>query len=40
MIDRLTTIKRSSVQQRIGQLTASQLVGVERAIATFLGLAS
>jgi len=40
MVDRLTTVKRSSVQLRVGRLTASQLVGVERAIATFLGLAS
>lgn len=40
MVDKLTTIKRSSVQLRVGRLTASQLAGVERAIATFLGLAS
>lgn len=39
MIDKLTTVRRSSVQQRIGRLSASQVVEIERALAAFLGLA-
>ncbi|WP_269092310.1 hypothetical protein [Arthrobacter hankyongi] len=38
-IDRPTTVRRSSVQGRIGRLTTSQLVSVERALLVFLGLA-
>ena len=40
VIDTITTVARSSVQLRVGRLTATQLVQVERAVATFLGLAS
>lgn len=39
MIDKLTTVRRSNVQTRVGRLTASQLVEVERALMVFLGLA-
>jgi mRNA interferase MazF len=39
MIDKLTTVKRSNVQVRVGRLTADQVVEVERALMTFLGLA-
>jgi mRNA interferase MazF len=39
MIDKLTSVRRSSVQERVGRLTATQLVGVERAMLAFLGLA-
>ncbi len=39
MIDKLTTVKRSNVQSRVGRLTAEQLVEVERAVMVFLGLA-
>ncbi|WP_426623159.1 type II toxin-antitoxin system PemK/MazF family toxin [Leifsonia sp. McL0607] len=39
MIDKLTTVRRSNVQERVGRLTAAQLVGVERALLAFLGLA-
>lgn len=39
MIDKLTTVRRSSVQERVGRLTAMQLVEVERAMLAFLGLA-
>ncbi|MDO5534808.1 MAG: type II toxin-antitoxin system PemK/MazF family toxin [Propionibacteriaceae bacterium] len=39
MVDKLTTVRRSNVQARVGRLTAQQLVEVERAIMTFLGLA-
>lgn len=39
MIDKLTTVRRSNVQTRVGRLTAEQVVEVERAIMAFLGLA-
>ena len=39
MIDKLTTVRRSSVDTRVGRLTAEQLVEVERAMMAFLGLA-
>jgi mRNA interferase MazF len=39
MIDKLTTVRRSHVQEKVGRLTASQLVEVERAMLAFLGLA-
>lgn len=39
MVDKLTTVRRSNVQTRVGRLTAEQLVEVERSLMTFLGLA-
>ena len=39
MIDKLTTVRRSNVQGRVGRLTAVQLVEIERAMMAFLGLA-
>ncbi|MFT4219538.1 MAG: type II toxin-antitoxin system PemK/MazF family toxin [Microbacterium sp.] len=39
MIDKLTTVRRANVHTRVGRLTAPQLVEVERAMLTFLGLA-
>lgn len=39
MIDKLTTVRRSSVGDRIGRLSSAQMLEVERALATFLGLA-
>ncbi len=39
MVDKLTTVRRSDVQTRVGRLTAEQLAEVERALMTFLGLA-
>ena len=39
MIDKLTTVRRSNVQTRVGRLTAEQLVEIERAMMAFLGLA-
>jgi mRNA interferase MazF len=39
MIDKLTTVRRSNVQTRVGRLTTEQLVEVERAMMAFLGLA-
>lgn len=39
MVDKLTTVRRSNVQTRVGRLTAEQLTEVERSLMTFLGLA-
>lgn len=39
MVDKLTTVRRSSIQARVGRLSSSQLVEVERAVLTFLGQA-
>jgi mRNA interferase MazF len=39
MIDKLTTVRRSNVQTRVGRLTAAQLADIERALLVFLGLA-
>ena len=39
MIDKITTVRRTNVQTRVGRLTSDQLVEVERALMTFLGLA-
>lgn len=39
MIDKLTTVRRSNVHDRVGRLTAEQVVEVERAMMAFLGLA-
>jgi mRNA interferase MazF len=39
IIDKLTTVRRSNVQERVGRLTSTQLVEVERAMLAFLGLA-
>lgn len=39
MVDKLTTVRRTNVQTRVGRLTSDQLAEVERALMTFLGLA-
>jgi mRNA interferase MazF len=39
MIDKLTTVRRSNISERIGRLPAAHLVEVERALLAFLGLA-
>lgn len=39
MIEKLTTVRRSNVQDRVGRLAADQLAEVERCLMTFLGLA-
>lgn len=39
MIDKLTTVRRSNIQGRIGRLPAAQLLEVERALLPLLGLA-
>lgn len=39
MVDKITTVSRRRVGERIGILSAPELVRVNRAIAVFLGLA-
>lgn len=39
MIDKATTVRRSSVDARIGRVSAEQLAEVERLLMVFLGLA-
>ncbi|MBK8445264.1 MAG: type II toxin-antitoxin system PemK/MazF family toxin [Micropruina sp.] len=39
MVDKLTTVRRTNVQMRVGRLTTEQLAEVERSLMTFLGLA-
>lgn len=39
MIDKLITVRRSNVQERVGRLATEQLAEVERCLMTFLGLA-
>jgi mRNA interferase MazF len=39
MVDKLTTVRRSNVQSRVGRLATDQLAEVERCLMTFLGLA-
>lgn len=38
MVDKITTVRRSNLQQRVGRLTSQQLVEVERMVVIFLGL--
>ena len=39
MVDKLTTVRRSNVQARIGRLSSQQMVELERLLMTFLGMA-
>ncbi|MFT4200674.1 type II toxin-antitoxin system PemK/MazF family toxin [Gordonia sp. (in: high G+C Gram-positive bacteria)] len=39
MIDKLTAVRRSNVDERVGRLTSEQTVELERALMAFLGLA-
>ncbi|WP_376767235.1 type II toxin-antitoxin system PemK/MazF family toxin [Gordonia asplenii] len=39
MVDKLTAVRRSNVQTRVGRLTSEQLIEVERSLMAFLGLA-
>lgn len=39
MVDRVTTVRRSNVHERVGRISAEQLVEVERAMLAFFGLA-
>jgi len=39
MIDKLTTVRRLNVGQRIGRVDSEMMVAVEQSLAVFLGLA-
>lgn len=39
MVDKLTTVRRSNLGQRIGRITSEAMVAVEQSLAVFLGLA-
>ncbi|MCU1477485.1 MAG: hypothetical protein JWQ64_2178 [Subtercola sp.] len=39
IVDKLTTVRRSTATQRIGRLSPTQLVDLERLVMVFLGLA-
>jgi mRNA interferase MazF len=39
MVDKITTVRRTNVSERIGRLPASLLVEIERAALLFVGLA-
>ena len=39
MIDKITTVRRASVDTFVGRLSASQVVEVERLLLVFLGIA-
>lgn len=39
MIDKITTVRRGNVQDRVGRLSTRQLLELERLLMTFLGLA-
>ena len=39
MVDKLTTVRRSSVEARVGRLSSQQMLELERLLMTFLGMA-
>lgn len=39
MIDKITTVRRSSVGERVGRLDATSMLELERRLVTFLGIA-
>ena len=39
MVDKITTVIRSKLQQRVGRLTEEDMIRVNRAVLVFLGLA-
>jgi mRNA interferase MazF len=39
MVDKITTVRRQNVMDRVGRVTASQLAEIERSVLVFLGLA-
>lgn len=39
MVDKITTVRRASVVRRIGRLSSTQIVDLERLVMVFLGLA-
>jgi mRNA interferase MazF len=40
MVDKITTVRRSRIGERVGELSDSDLVRLNRAIVVFLGIAS
>ena len=38
MVDKLTTVRRTNLGQRIGRIDATTMVAVEQSLAVFLGL--
>ncbi|CAM2919099.1 Growth inhibitor PemK [Skermania piniformis] len=40
MIDKITTVRRSNLDTRIGRVPAASMAEVERSLLVFLGLAS
>jgi mRNA interferase MazF len=40
MVDKLTTVRRSSLGERLGRLRDEELVQLNRSLMVFLGLAS
>jgi mRNA interferase MazF len=38
-VDKITTVRRASLGERIGRLTPTQMVDVERLVIVFLGIA-
>jgi mRNA interferase MazF len=39
MVDKLTTVRRANLGQRIGRIDSATMVAVEQSLAVFLGLA-
>lgn len=39
MVDKITTVRRSSLRERIGRASASHVVEIERSLMVFLGIA-
>lgn len=39
MIDKLTSVRRSNVQSRVGRVTSERMAEIERLLMVFLGLA-
>lgn len=39
MVDKIATVRRSQVGERVGRVSATRLVEIERALLTFLGIA-
>ena len=40
MIDKITTVRRTNLGQRVGRVSAALMADIERSIMVFLGLAS
>ena len=38
MVDKLTTVRRSNLEQRVGRIDSKTMVAVEQSLAVFLGL--